>query len=173
MQNRVETEYVASMLDYLPTMMELMGATNPLPSWPIDGTSLLPYLRGEVTTRASPLGWFSISPWVTVPPETPTSSCGDRPVQAPPSYNTSWATPFGQPQAAWAEGLYKLFGCDPGAGKAWRWSLYDIGKDMVEGPAQDLWPTLGDTLGDTLYVHLYEWTANVLQSITTESGCTE
>eukprot|EP01062_Namystynia_karyoxenos_P083048 TRINITY_DN9473_c0_g1_i1.p1 TRINITY_DN9473_c0_g1~~TRINITY_DN9473_c0_g1_i1.p1 ORF type:complete len:739 (+),score=141.90 TRINITY_DN9473_c0_g1_i1:67-2217(+) len=55
-----DTLYPACTVDYLPTVMELLGVQHPHPEWAHDGTSLVPLLKGELPVtahRPKPLGF--------------------------------------------------------------------------------------------------------------------
>lgn len=174
-ENRVEPGYFpASTSDFLPTLMELAGATATHPDWPIDGVSLLPLLAGNVTRRASPIGWYSAFPWMLMPPTPPPRiDCSTRAWQGlPVGFPTDFATPFHQPQLAWTEGELKLFACNPTPLNAtnWRFSLFDVVADERE--ENDLWPRLGSSKGSLLFHNFLAWQASVFRSIQQESRCT-
>merc|ERR1711957_723536 len=50
------TAYPAATMDYLPTFLDAVGLTHPNPSWPLDGISLMPLIRGEAAKRSSAIG---------------------------------------------------------------------------------------------------------------------
>lgn len=164
---RVNGYFPASTMDYLPTVMQLLNATNPLPTWPVDGTSLVDVLAGATLNRSVPIGWMSDFAW-----QNGTETCGARNNNTPPpSFNASFTTPFNQPQFAWTEGAMKLFACNPPqAAGSWRFSLYDVANDPAE--RIDLWSTLGSTVGDAMFRRYLVWQASVQNSVTTETKCT-
>jgi arylsulfatase A-like enzyme len=173
--NRIEPGYFpASTMDYYPTLLDMLGkdfSKNSL-GWPIDGTSLLPLLRGTTTNRTQPIGWTSDFVWQLTSNGTVQVSCADRkPSAQPPSMPNGFTTPFKQPQLAWTEGALKLFACFPGDGSDgnWRWSLYDVVTDPTE--SNDLWPTLGSTVGDAMFTRFYAWMQSVANSVVTEDHC--
>ena len=173
--NRLEAEYPVSSMDLLPTLRELVGAPPDPLGLVVDGESLVPYLRGAVAKRATPIGHLSDFAWVTRAPEcgvgtgVACTTCSDRAQQAPPSYTPdSFAPPFGQPQLAWTEGPLKLFGCSVQP-KDWRFSLYDVVAD--EGEATDLWKTMGATVGDAMFKRMLAWHASIRASVANETGC--
>jgi arylsulfatase A-like enzyme len=51
------TDMPVSVLDYLPTTLELIGVVHPQPHWARDGISLLPLIDGAMTARPQPIGW--------------------------------------------------------------------------------------------------------------------
>eukprot|EP01047_Picozoa_sp_COSAG01_P022691 COSAG01_NODE_1357_length_10597_cov_2.476948_2_plen_139_part_00 len=55
-----QTSYLASSLDFMATVSEILGVTYPKPSWTVDSQSLLPLLDGRLplnSAREKPLGW--------------------------------------------------------------------------------------------------------------------
>jgi len=55
-----ETYHAAVTMDFLPTILELLGMKHPHPQWYSDGMSLLPLLKGDIPTtshRSKELGW--------------------------------------------------------------------------------------------------------------------
>ena len=56
------TSYVASSLDFMATVNDVLGLEYPEPTWTVDSKSLLPLLRGELgdlqsAAREKPIGW--------------------------------------------------------------------------------------------------------------------
>jgi len=49
------TSYPASVLDILPTILEITGMKHPTPQIPVDGISLLPVLQNKLTQRHQPI----------------------------------------------------------------------------------------------------------------------
>ena len=49
------TSHPASVLDILPTILEITGTTYPAPQRPLDGTSLVPLLQREIGKRKKPI----------------------------------------------------------------------------------------------------------------------
>eukprot|EP00048_Salpingoeca_helianthica_P012518 m.182805 g.182805 ORF g.182805 m.182805 type:complete len:575 (-) comp15383_c0_seq1:128-1852(-) len=174
-ENRVEPgHHPASTSDFLPPLMDIIGAAPTHPDWPLDGVSLLPLLAGNVTHRASPMGWYSAFPWALLPSAPPPLvECATRPHHPlPRNFPADFATPFNQPQLAWSEGELKMFACNPTPRNAsnWRFSLYDVVTDERE--ENDLWPELRDTKGSAMFGNFLTWQASVLHSIASESRCT-
>jgi len=58
-----ETSVPTGTVDYFPTIMELAGFTLPDSGRPMDGTSLLPVMRGEMALRPSPLAFQYGKQW--------------------------------------------------------------------------------------------------------------
>ncbi len=50
-----------STLDYFPTVMEITGFSNSGQPHPIDGISMMPFIRGEIKERPVPIGFESIN----------------------------------------------------------------------------------------------------------------
>ena len=55
-QRNTHTLYPAATFDLKPTVMDILGITPPS-DWPLDGSSLVPLIKGEVTERTKPMGW--------------------------------------------------------------------------------------------------------------------
>jgi arylsulfatase A-like enzyme len=51
------TSVPAYVPDFLPTLLDILGAAHPRPGFASDGESLLPLLRGAAFARARPLAW--------------------------------------------------------------------------------------------------------------------
>ena len=153
--------FPAGTVDIKPTVLDILGV-DPLPSparWPLDGTSLVPLLRGEVRTRAKPMGWV----WGMVyGNRNRTGVCGDwgageeqRAIEErvavaggggwdgggggglggdgarwPDELAAGGASDANQ--VAWVEGSYKLFGCNAVDGAPLRYFLYDLDADPAE-----------------------------------------
>ena len=49
------TSHPASVLDILPTILEITGTTYPAPQRPLDGTSLVPLFQREIGKRKKPI----------------------------------------------------------------------------------------------------------------------
>jgi arylsulfatase A-like enzyme len=62
-KQNVVSSFPAATMDYMPTLLDILQADHPHPSWPLDGTSLLPVLTAKsalaarAITRSKPLGW--------------------------------------------------------------------------------------------------------------------
>ena len=52
-----KTEFPVVTSDLLPTVCDILGVDPPTDR-PIDGTAILPLLRGEISTRDKPSGWM-------------------------------------------------------------------------------------------------------------------
>ena len=52
-----KTEFPVVTSDLLPTVCDIRGVDPPTDR-PIDGTAILPLLRGETSTRDKPSGWM-------------------------------------------------------------------------------------------------------------------
>ena len=55
-KRNTHTLYPAATFDLKPTVMDILGITPPA-DWPLDGASLVPLIKGEVTERTKPMGW--------------------------------------------------------------------------------------------------------------------
>ncbi|TWU60759.1 Arylsulfatase precursor [Rubripirellula tenax] len=51
------TKYPASVVDIVPTLLEITGTAHSAPQRPADGISLLPLIRGEASRRDQPIGF--------------------------------------------------------------------------------------------------------------------
>jgi len=51
------TKHPASVLDMLPTLLDVLGLDYPLPSRPLDGISLVPLIDGQVQEREQPIAF--------------------------------------------------------------------------------------------------------------------
>eukprot|EP01050_Picozoa_sp_SAG11_P017196 SAG11_NODE_2451_length_3346_cov_3.959347_3_plen_361_part_00 len=150
------TNFPAATFDYKPTVLDILGIEPPS-GWPLDGTSLVPLIKGEVTIRpdAHAMGWV----WGMVyGNRNRTGVCGtwlneraqlaDTPasrLRADGNEIEAWEPPIGedaemfnpdtssQPnQQVWMEQQYKLFGCNNYDGGDVRYFLYDIMNDPAE-----------------------------------------
>lgn len=116
---RVEPHYPISTMDILPTLLDALGLDA---HRPLDGISLLPYLRGHAPERDTSAGIgihgifrfgstnHQVTPEgnTTFPDICPTHSDADALGDVPANFST----PGNQPQWSWAEGNHlKLFGC--------------------------------------------------------------
>ena len=54
--SNVHTYHPAGTVDLKPTIMEIIGVVPPQ-GWPLDGTSLLPLITGQVVNRTKPMGF--------------------------------------------------------------------------------------------------------------------
>ena len=52
----VHTLYPAGTFDLKPTVLDILGITPPA-DWPLDGTSLVPLIKGRAVERSKPMGW--------------------------------------------------------------------------------------------------------------------
>jgi hypothetical protein len=56
----VDTKYPVVTMDFLPTVLDVVGLKHPHPEWAADGMSIAPLLRGELSSesaRTSPILW--------------------------------------------------------------------------------------------------------------------
>ena len=121
---RVEQRFPISTMDLLPTVADMLGV--PLPSGrPVDGISLLPFLRGEAATRPrhAGIGIHGSFPFgdtnhqrdpatgvLRVPFRCPKDSASVRLGDVPANFESAAA---GGWQFSWAEGNdLKMFGCN-------------------------------------------------------------
>ncbi len=165
--------FPASTSDFLPTLLDLIGAQPSPPDWPLDGVSLLPFLAGSVRSRSDsqPIGWLSDAKWIDFPNGTMVK-CASRPLHKyPPSFPANFSTVFHQAQFAWSEGPLKLFACNdvPENPDSWHFALFDLQKDP--GETTDLWRELGASVGDGLFSRFLSWQDSVRHSIAHESQC--
>ncbi len=58
-KQHVETDIPFSTLDYFPTIMDITGFSDKGKPKPIDGISMLPFIRGEMKVRPVPIGFES------------------------------------------------------------------------------------------------------------------
>lgn len=161
--NRVEPLYPAVTMDLLPTFLELSGAPNLRPDWPLDGASWVPFLRGEAGNRSAAIGWYSDFIYaITNHADNTTCSGGNTTLPA------KYAPLAGQPQFAWVEGPLKLWGCTEKTSGQWHLTLFDIGADRSE--TVDAWQQYPG-VGEAMYNRFLAWQANVAASRINETGC--
>jgi arylsulfatase A-like enzyme len=58
-KDHIETDIAFSTLDYFPTVMEITGFSDKGKPKPIDGISIMPFIRGEMKDRPVPIGFES------------------------------------------------------------------------------------------------------------------
>lgn len=152
--NRVEPHFPVITMDYMATILDLLGLESHK-GRPLDGTSLLPVLRGEVAERPTSAGIgihgiFSLG-------QTNHFSNGSAPSVARLCASLSAAQRLGDvpagfssagngPQFSWAEGNHLKIvgcrgncvgtGCQP-AHPGWHFFLYNLTADRAE--THDLW----------------------------------
>merc|ERR1712048_678626 len=59
-KSNVDTKYPVVTMDFLPTVLDVIGGKHPHPEWAADGMSIAPLLRGDISPespRASPIAW--------------------------------------------------------------------------------------------------------------------
>lgn len=154
--------YPASTMDLLPTVLDLLGASNVRPTWPLDGRTLVPALNGSSTVRGSAIGHLS-----NFTLEEGNATCPHGPPALPPNCPTSFSTPMHQAQASWMEGHLKLHAC-VNEQKNWRFRLFNVTSDQAE--TTDLLPS-NPTLAGSMYANLQAWMDSVAKSTVVESQC--
>jgi len=132
----------------MATVLDLVGSSS-YKQRPLDGISLLPYLRGEVKAgeRTSGIGWYGIVGYGSTnhanpnypQPGTGSKGCPDYSAAANifGDVPANFSTPGHQPQWAWSENDLKLFGCkskvdgvaDSNDSGGWHFFLYDLAAD--------------------------------------------
>lgn len=154
--------YPASTMDFLPTVMDLLGAQNVRPSWPLDGRSLVPALNGTSIVRPTPIGHLA-----NFTLESGNASCPMGAPALPPNCPPSFSTPLHQAQASWMEGDMKLHACVNKQGN-WRFRLFNVTSDP--GEQSDLLPS-NPALAGQMYTNLQAWMDSVATSTVVESQC--
>merc|ERR1719414_2364708 len=59
-KTHVDTKHPVVTMDFLPTVLDLLGLKHPRPDWYADGMSIAPLLKGELapdSPRGKPIGW--------------------------------------------------------------------------------------------------------------------
>ena len=171
-QNRVEERFPIVTMDTHATVLDMLGMHS-FEDRPLDGESLLPYLRGERKSRLGAIGWHGVFylgstnhvngtfPYVC-PNTSAAAEMGDIPVD--------FSTPFHQPQGAWSDDEMKLVMCrtQHTAPQRWNFYLYNLTADRAE--QIDLWrderPTALRMLDD-----FQAWQHSILKS-QSNLGCT-
>ena len=207
----VEASFPVSTMDLLPTIADLLGddwvggegvgggpagrVGTLLDGRPIDGISLLPVLRGEMSTRPTTagIGIHGSFPFgatnhqldpatgaLVVPYRCPVDSASARLGDVPSDFASA---AHGGYQFSWAEGNeLKLLGCNgfcdgtncndtaPGfANPGWHFFLYNLTADRAE--ATDLWQPLRP-LATAMLDRFMAWQSSVLHSQGAEEiGC--
>lgn len=154
--------YVASHVDFLPTVLDLINASNARPSWPLDGVSLAPALRGEVTVRPANMGWLA-----NFTLESGNATCPHGPARLPSNAPANFTTPRNQAQTAWSEGPLTLVACRNFQGNYY-FRLFNVETDP--GQENDLFLSDPSTV-EAMYSRLAVWLASVQVSRETESMC--
>lgn len=196
---RVEPGFPIVTMDVLPSVLDILEMEVPNVDGrgrqrSLDGTSLLPVLRGDVTERPKQAGIgihgifrfgstnHHIDPQThveTYPDICPTHSdavdLGDVPA--------NFSTPGNQPQFSWAEGNHlKLFGCNghcdgtncnstaPGyRNMGWHFFLFNLTSDPAE--TTDLWKAQRD-IARAMFTRFEAWQTDVWRSMgPEENGC--
>ena len=136
-----KTEFPVVTSDLLPTVCDILGV-DPPSDRPIDGISILPLLRGEISTRDKPIGWmFDV--------ENIYQGYGD--------FKT----------AALVNNQYKLF-AKYKSGYMMKAMLYDLVEDPFEfNDVKDEHPKLFESMKRKLS----EWRRSVIQSANDEVKC--
>ena len=157
--------FAAGHIDYVPTLMDLIGASRAHSAWPIDGISLVPALTGKATTRPTAYPWLS-----DFALESGNATCPAGAARLPPSAPANFTTPANQPQVAWMEGPLKLVACrNPAPTSSWQFRLFDVDADPAE--ANDLFEARL-AVADAMYVRLAAWLVSVQASRDAETNCT-
>jgi len=58
--SHVDTKYPVVTMDFLPTVLDIVGLKHPRPNWAADGMSIAPLLKGDVapdSARLTPIAW--------------------------------------------------------------------------------------------------------------------
>lgn len=176
--NNKVTNYPAATMDFLPTFMEAVGVSHPHPSWPLDGTSLMPFLRGEVESRSEPIGHLfeqgkvsagRSTPWASWSGKNGTKGETVKPSKAPSGLSEpSDAVTQKACQISWRIDNLKLFGWRPSVGKSWEYALFDIHQD----PGENV--NLADkqsTKFSQMFKDMWAWAGGVHTSQESETQC--
>lgn len=162
--NRVEPLFPVSTLDLLPTVLDLLDLQSHK-GRPLDGISLLPALRGELSERPIDAG---IGIHGTFYLGSTNHVNGSHPYVCPNSSGAKvlgdvpqdFETPGGNPQFSWAEGSeLKLIGCkvsDSDIG--WNFFMYNLTSDRAE--TQDLWKEQRST-ALAMFARFQQWQTSV------------
>lgn len=159
------SHFAAVTNDFLPTFMDLIGATNIRPSWPLDGISLVPVLNGSIpasAARPTPIGWMSVFPL-----SAGNATCPAGAARLPPSAPADYSVPEKQAQIAWTEGPLTLTACRNELDN-FVFRLFNVETDPAE--ANDLFASNLAT-ADAMFQRMYTWQQSVAQSWNTESMC--
>lgn len=183
--NRVELTYPIITMDVMATVLDILG----LPSYQgrrLDGTSLLPVLKGEQSERPIDAGigiHGSFSFGITNRPRErcPVFSDARQLGDVPEHFSTSGR---GSGQFSWAEGNHlKIFGCsgfcngtncnESGVpypdNRGWRFFLFNLTNDPAE--TTDLWSHMRP-VALAMFGRFQEWQASVRRSQGEEElGC--
>lgn len=136
----------ASTVDIYPTVLELAGA-KPSHQPHLDGQSLVPLFRGDVSTRKRPIGFWdagvrgfgtpsdAILAFVAQKQKAGEPVPTDHAAHGLPPAALAWDTPAGSypGHSAWLDGNWKLHRIEnrKQAAKV-QWELYDLGSDPQE-----------------------------------------
>jgi len=192
--NRVEKQFPISTMDLMATVLDVLGLESHNKR-SLDGISLLPILKGEITERPIEAGIGIHGSFAygdtnhhcegttgncTRPFACPTNSSSATLGDVPADFNSVAGN---GPQFSWAEGNHlKLFGCrgdctrmncngtapgfeDPG----WHFFLYNLTSDRAE--TTDLWADQRGT-ARAMFSRFQKWQASVAMSQGAEElGC--
>lgn len=180
--NRV-TRYPAATMDYLPTLMDILGISHPHPSWPVDGESLMPFINGAVESRTSPIGHiFGQSGEWGKGKETPWDAWGPvgdqqregkqvKPSSAPSGMSEAPELKLKEAaQLSWRVGDLKLYAWRSGIGNAWEYALFDISKDESESE------NIADQQSSVfkqMFKDMWLWAEGVYESQQSETHCSK
>jgi len=180
-KSNMVTKYPAATMDYLPTFLEAVGLKHPQPSWPLDGTSLLPLIRGEVVDRSEPIGHIFeqdgvhgnglTTPFQAWGPNKYTGAKGDKvtPSSAPSGLSEAPESMLQKAcQISWRVGNMKLLGWRPATGKSWQYALFDIGQD--QGENQNV-ADENTQMFSQMFKDMWKWAEGVYQSQLSETQC--
>jgi arylsulfatase A-like enzyme len=174
------TQYPGVTMDYLPTVLDILGVQHPHLSWPLDGTSLMPFIRGEVTSRTQPIGHLFDQQGVH-------GSGLDTPWQAwtakASGAKGDKITPSGAPsgmsepaeavlphacQISWRVDTMKLLGWRPEQGGKWQYGLFDMSQDPGENT--NVAGQHAEMFGN-MFQDMWKWAEGVYTSQNEETHC--
>jgi len=180
-KTNVVTNYPAATMDYLPTFMDALGISHPHPSWPLDGTSLMPLIRGEVGRRSQPIGHIFEQGSTTAGRSTPWEAWGPYASGVTGSQVTPSESPSGlsEPseevmrkacQISWRVDNLKLYGWRAETGQQWEYALFDIHEDANEN----------ENIADRhsvefaqMFQDMWTWAEGVHESQQSETRCAQ
>lgn len=178
-KKNVVTNYPAATMDYLPTFLDVVGIAHPNPSWPLDGTSLLPLVRGEVSTRSQGIGHIFEQGSVSGGRSTPWDSWGPFKNEAKGMKVTPSKSPSGlsEPseevmekafQISWRVDNLKLYGWRPDKKTAWEYAVFDIHKDLGEN--ENVASEHANEFKQ-MFKDMWKWAEGVYESQQSETMC--
>lgn len=166
-------------MDLMATVLDILNMTS-YEGRPLDGYSLLPYLSGQVAAGGRPqgIGWYGsfgygstnhANPQYPNQPGTGSKGCPFfSTAQSVGDVPANFSTPGNQPQWAWTDNDYKLFGCKEKQG-SWHFFMYNLVTDRNE--SIDLWAS-DQSRAQSMLADFMKWQASVYHSQTAaEIGC--